>query len=295
MRFALFLGCTIPTEQYAYEMSVRETFPKLGIELAYLKDVNCCGFPVFRSINSLVWLYLSAKDLALSEEQGLDLFTPCNGCNMSLSETKHYLEENPFLKEKINALLAKEGLEYHGKVKVFHTLDILHDIVGVEKIRTLVRRPFSKLKLASHYGCHIIRPSNIKRPDDAYEPHKLEDLIEALGAESPGYPERLDCCGSGLAVVEGRTTLSIAGTKLKAVHDYGFDGIVMICPFCMKIFDARQEAIKAHIKDKSIDLPAIYYTQLLGLSMGLNPTSLGLNLNRSPVDRILNKLGGQRS
>jgi len=291
VKLALYLGCTVQTEQYAYELSVRETFPRLGVELVDLKEAGCCGFPSFRNTNPLAWVYLSARNLALAEGMNLDILALCNGCHVSLSEVKHILDEDDSLKSYINSFLNKEGLKYNGKVKVFHTLQVLHDLVGVDRIKEAVETPLSGLKLAAHYGCHIIRPSKIPRPDDPENPRKLERLIEALGAEAAEYPERLDCCGSGLASVRGKPVLSIAGEKLKSLKVHGFDGMVDVCPFCHKIYDGRQRAISLALGE-DFGIPVMYYTQLLGLAMGIEPNRLGLNLNLSPVDAIIRRVRG---
>jgi heterodisulfide reductase subunit B len=153
-----------------------------------------------------------------------------------------------------------------------------------------VVKPLRGIKLASHPGCHAIRPSDLQNVDDAEDPQKLDDLIRALGAETFDYPEKTDCCGSQLAVTSGRVTLKIAGEKLQAVKSYGFDGLVTTCPFCFKMYDGRQRAIKGALKDASLDLPVFYYTQLLGLAMGLRPEKLGLDLNMSPIEPVLERI-----
>ena len=133
MKLALYLGCTIQTEQYAYEMSAREVLPKLGLELVDLEDAACCGYPI-KSINTFSWIYLSVRNLALAEKKGLNILPLCNGCDLSLCEAKHYLETKSALKDQANSMLQPEGLKYSGKVEVTHILNVLHDVVGVDKI-----------------------------------------------------------------------------------------------------------------------------------------------------------------
>lgn len=292
LRYALFLGCTVQTEQYGYEASVREVLPRLGVELVDIPKASCCGYPAFSSVASRGWIYLSARNLALVEELGLDVLALCNGCHLSFVEVKHLLNSNSQLKESINEILAIEGLKYSGKIGITHILELLHDSVGLAKLRESVNHPLSGLKLATHPGCHAIRPSKLGRPDDAENPQKLDRLILTIGAETTDYPEKVDCCGSSLAMTSGRTTLSIAGEKLRAVKEHGFDGLVTTCPFCFKVFDGRQRAIGAAIGDRKLEVPVFYYTQLLGLSMGLKPERLGLELNQSPIDSALSKAMG---
>jgi heterodisulfide reductase subunit B len=290
LRYALYLGCTIQSEQYGYEASVRETLPRLGIELEDMEGASCCGFPALNSVSKLGWHYLSARNLAIAENMGLDVLPLCNGCHLSFVETKHFLEKDPELKGIINMNLEKEGLNYKGDTRVVHLLEALHDEVGTKKISEKVVKPLSGIRLASHPGCHAIRPSDLQRVDDAENPQKLDDLIRALGAETFDYPEKIDCCGSQLAATSGRVTLRIAGEKLQAVKSYGFDGLVTTCPFCFKMYDGRQRAIKAALKDASLDLPVFYYTQLLGLALGSDPKSLGLQMNQSPIDDLVERI-----
>ncbi len=292
MKYALYLGCTVQSEQYGYEASVRVTMPKLGVELVDISGASCCGFPPFSSVNELAWLYSSARNMAITEGMGLPMFTLCNGCHLSFVETKHKLEQDPNLKVKVNEKLTKEGLRYEGKTDIVHIFELLHDVLGEEKIKAAVSKSLKGLRFAAHPGCHAIRPSRIGRPDDPENPMKLDHLITWLGAEAAAYPEKIDCCGSSLAITSGKTVLDIAGEKLKAVKQYGLDGLVTTCPFCFKVYDNRQRAIQASVGDRTLEVPVFYYTQLLGLAMGLDPESLGLGLNQSPVDTVLAKIGG---
>ena len=290
MKFAFYPGCTVQSEQYAYEISARRVFPRLGIQLIDVEGFSCCGYPL-KNVSVSAWFYLAARNLALAEKLGLDIFPLCNGCNLSFCEVRHYLERDPTLKERVNSLLSIEGLTYTGNAKSLHILQMLRQIVGIEKIQAAVKMPLTGLKLAAHYGCHALRPSKLEMPDDPEDPQSLEEIIEALGAMTEDYPERLDCCGQGLAMTTGKTALAISGLKLRAVQDHKFDGLVTVCPFCTKMLDAKQNAIKASTGQKDLSMPVMYITQVLGLAMGMKVEELGLNLNLSPVGETLKKLG----
>jgi heterodisulfide reductase subunit B len=290
MKFAFYPGCMVQSEQYAYEISARQIFPKLGIQLVDIEGFSCCGYPL-KNVSVMAWFYLAARNLALAEKFGLDIFPICNGCNLSFCEVKHYLAKNLKLKKRINSLLSREGLTYTGNTKTMHILDILQEFVGLDKIQTAINTPLSGLKLAAHYGCHALRPSKLEMPDDSEEPQALEELFKVLGASTKEYPERLDCCGQGLAMTTGKTAITISGLKLKAIQDHKFDGLVTICPFCTKMLDSKQNAIKVSTGQKNLNMPVMYITQMLGLAMGMKAEELGLNLNLSPVINIIKKLG----
>jgi heterodisulfide reductase subunit B len=288
MKVAVYWGCVIPTSQYAYEMSVREIMPHLGVELADLDNASCCGTPV-QSINMVAAVYLAARNIAIAEKTGFsDLLVVCNGCHLSLFEATHFLNNDEKLKEQVNSLLKEEDLQYSGKIKIWHTIDFLHDKVGEDAIRKAVTNSLNGLKVAVHYGCHILRPSSVGTVDDPENPEKLDKLIEWLGAKSIPYPEKLDCCGAMLMLSHPDAAFTFTGLKLKAVQDTGAEALIDSCPSCQNMFDVRQKSAGATTGAK-LNFPVIYYTQLLGLAMGISQEKLGLNLNRSPVDGFLQK------
>ena len=292
MKVAFFPGCTAQADQIGYEASVRAIMPKLGVELVEMEGAACCGYPPYSSVSEAAWFYSSARDMAIAEGMGLPLFTLCNGCHLSFTETKHALAKDSALKAKINEKLAREGFHYEGKAELLHVFELLYDKLGKEKIAAAVIKPLTGFRFGAHPGCHSIRPSSLGRPDDSENPHKLDDLINWTGAQAVEYPGKVDCCGSSLASVSGKTVMEIAGDKLKTVKGLALDGLVTTCPFCFKVYDNRQRAIAAAVGDRSLEVPVFYYTQLLGLAMGIGQERLGLELNQSPVDPVLARIGG---
>ncbi len=289
MKVAIYWGCRILTGQYAYEMSVRETLPKLSVELVDLREATCCGDPV-KSVNDFASTYLGVRVLALANATGLsDLLVPCNRCHFVISEAKRLVENDEKTKQKVISMLKEEGLDYNPCIRIWHIIDLLHDNVGLEAVKKAVTKPLKGLKLATHYGCQILRYTDLGRVDDAENPRKLDSLIEVLGAETVDYNERLDCCGSHLMLSHVDSALSLAGGKLKAVQTLNVDGLVVSCPDCALMFDAKQKDAAATVGAK-LAVPVIYYTQLLGLALGIDQQKLGLNLNQSPVERLLTKV-----
>jgi heterodisulfide reductase subunit B len=286
-KYALYPGCLMPTEQYAYESSLREIFPLLDVKLVDVDGFSCCGEPL-KNVNKMMTLYLAARNLAIAEKQELNLFVPCPMCHFSLSECKHILKNNDEIKEKINSMLTSEDLTYKETSALVHTVDLLHDVIGIEEIKKSVKNPLKDLKLATHYGCHLIRPNEIGRPVDSENPQKMEAILNAIGAECVYYPEKLDCCGAPIDVNLPESALTKTGQKLQAIQDHGFDGLVDVCPWCHKMFDARQAKAGETVAAK-LDIPVLYLTQLVGLAFGMKKEKLGLHLNNSPVDKIMLK------
>lgn len=288
-KFILYPGCVMPTEQYAYEMSIREVLPLLNIKLVDIEGFSCCGEPI-KSVNQMLSLALSARNIALAEKEGLDIFAPCPMCHLALSESKRILDSELAMNEKINKFLADEGLSYTGKVDIVNTLDLLHDIIGVDKIKELVKKPLKELKVATHYGCHLIRPSEIGRPDDSENPQKMEKILKAIGAKPLDYPEKLDCCGGLLTANLPDSALTKTGQKLQKVQEQGFDAFIDTCPWCHRQYDSKQTKAGEIVAAK-LDVPVFYLTQLLGISLGISKDKLGLDFNLSPVDKL--NLGGK--
>lgn len=288
-RYALYPGCVMPTEQYSYEMSIREVLPLLEIKLVDLKGFSCCGEPI-KSVNQILSLALSARNISLAEKEGLDIFAPCPMCHLALSESKRIMDSDPSMNKKINNFLADEGLTYTGKSEIVNTLDLLYDVVGVDKIKKLVKNSLKELKVTTHYGCHLIRPSEIGRPDDSENPQKMEKILEAIGAKPLDYPEKLDCCGGLLNANLPESALTKTGQKLQRVQEQGFDAFIDTCPWCHRQYDSKQTKAGETVATK-LDVPVLYLTQLLGLSFGISNDKLGLDLNQSPVDKL--NLGGK--
>ena len=284
MKYALYPGCVMPTEQYAYEMSIREIMPKLGVELVDLKGFSCCGEPI-KSVNQMLTLTLSARNIALAEKEELDIYAPCPICHLALSESKRILDTDPKMYERINKFLEDEGLKYTGTANLVTTVDLIHDKVGLDKIKELVKKPLKEIKIASHNGCHMIRPSEIGRPDDSENPQKLDNILKTLGANVLDYPEKLDCCGGLLTANLPESALTKTGQKLKGVQDQGFDVFIDTCPWCHRQYDSKQKKAGEIVAAK-LDVPVLYLTQIIGLSFGISKDKLGLDLNQSPVEKL---------
>ena len=289
MKVAVFWGCRILTSQYAYELSVREVFPRFGVELVDLREALCCGDPV-KSINDFAATYLSARILALANLTSLEnLLVPCNRCHFTISQAKRVIDTDEKVRQKITGMLNEEDLRYNPSVRVWHVIDLLHDLVGLKSVKSVIAKPLKGVKLASHVGCQIIRYADLDRVDDAENPRKLDNLIGAAGAESLDYSEKLDCCGAHLLLSHADSALSLSGSKLKALQALGVDGLVVSCPDCGLMFDAKQKDAATTVGAK-LNVPVIYLTQLLGLALGIEQGKLGLHLNQSSVDQLLSKV-----
>jgi len=288
MKAGLFLGCLIPARFSDYELSARKVLDLFGVELVDL-NTGCCGSPYIFSVGHRAGLALAAWNLALAEEAGLEtVITLCSGCHEVLNRAVEELK-NLGLRDEVNAILSKVGHEYKGKVAVKHIVRVLYEDIGVNKIREAVKRPLKGLKVAVHYGCHLLRPSEIIRFENPHGPKSMDELVEATGAVSVPYDDKLECCGFPALPVDEGLAYSIAQDKLNSMASAGADLAVTACPSCFLHLENTQ--IRAGRRRSEEALPILHITQLLGLAMGLSPDEVGLKENRVGVDKVLKLLG----
>jgi heterodisulfide reductase subunit B len=284
MEFALFLGCTIPARLNQYESSSRAVLEKLGVGLVDIREFNCCGYPL-RNIDFKVFILSSARNLALVEKKNLNVMTLCKCCYGSLKKADFLMKENASLKKEVNATLEKEGLKYEGRVEIKHLLSVLHKEIGIEAIKGKMVATFKRLKIATHYGCHALRPSQVVGFDNAVAPSLFDQLVEATGAESIDWPMKLECCGAPLWGINDRLSMDLTLKKLTDGKKSGADYVCAACPYCHIQFDKVQKMILSQ-RNVNHPLPSILYTQLLGLSFGIDRKALGLEMNEIPITGI---------
>ena len=289
MRVTPFYGCMIPIKYPQMEAAFKRTMPALGVELVDLEGFTCCPDPIFyKSKDVLGWLTVAARNLCVAEEAGTDIVTLCSGCTATLKEAVFLLAEDEQLREKVNKRLAKIGREYKGTVKVEHAVVVIRDELGIEKVKESVVRPLDGIKVAIHYGCHLLKPSQIMHVDDADYPSILEDLIGATGATPISHDEELLCCGKGC--IDDDMPVDMVYDIFSSIRESGADCMGLICPTCFSSFDLGQIVV-GRKKNTKFDIPVIYYFQLLGLAQGLTAEDVGLGLHKVKADRVLERVG----
>ncbi len=286
--YEVFLGCAIPNRFNNYEASMRLVSKELGIKLIDFDGASCCGTVVLKSIDENSWLALSGRNIALAESRGHDIVTPCNGCFGSLKDTDHLLHDSEKHRAEVNKALASVGLEYKGKSKVRHFVEVLYDMK--DEIKEKIVNPLNGLKIAFHPGCHLLRPSNVAGFDDPELPRKVDELLEMTGAQSIPWNYKLRCCGSPLLISSEEVATKIISEKNQSARDAGANCIVTNCPACHTQFDVQALGLKDE-EGKSLELPALFVTQVLGAAMDLDREMLGFELNRVSLDPISEILG----
>jgi heterodisulfide reductase subunit B len=272
---------------------MRIVLEKFNVTLEKIDDFNCCGYPA-RNVDETAYFLPSMRNMAIAEKKQLDIFVICNCCFASLQKTKNILESNPALRDKLNLILQKEGLTYTGKTTIKHFLTVLHDDLGVELIRAKLTQNFKDLQLAVIQGCHILRPREITRFDDAFMPQITDKLLSILGISNLDWQGKLECCGAALAGINNDLSKKLLQEKIDGAQAAGAHYILPICSYCYLQFDTAQKEL-AELKNNKEILPVLLFPQLLGLCLGIEPARLGITENKTitaaNIDQLLALLG----
>lgn len=287
MKYAYYPGCSLEKTQRGYDESVRAVFKALGQELVEIDDWNCCGATMYMSVKETVSLAVSARNLALAESMGLDILAPCSSCFTVLLKTNRILNEIPEMHRDVNEALAEGGLTYNRKTRVRHPVDVLMNDIGLEAIRSKLQKNLNGLKIAPYYGCQIVRPD--KTFDDRENPVLLDHMFEACGGEAVYFPMKVRCCGGMLMTTFEDTALNLNKDLLACAVENGAEVIVTTCPLCHFNMEAYQGKINKMFGTK-FNIPILYFTQLLGIALGLEPKSLGLDSSFIPLGTKITSL-----
>jgi len=287
--FAVFWGCTIPARFPFIEKATRLMFDDLGADVHELAGHTCCPEGVLVKSNDEKAFYTTAaRNLAIVEQAGLDVVTPCNGCYSTFKETWSHLEKDWRAKDVVNERLARDGMHYDGHLKITHMAEWLADDIGAGVVASKVKNNFWGMRIAVHYGCHLLRPSPAVHWDDPLAPTKVEGLVAALGATVVDYQTKMQCCGNALdRVGEREGSLAFARNKLTDLMNNEVDALVVVCPSCFLQFDVNQAALRRN--NENLDIPVLYLSELISLAYGHTPEEIGLEQHRVSVQPFLDK------
>ena len=261
MKYAYYPGCSLESTAKEYEQSVKVVCRELGIELEELEDWNCCGASSAHCTNFQLSNALAGRNLALAEKQGLDVAVACAACFLRLKATKHEFEVDDQVKEELPQLL---GMPYEAKYDVKHLLDIVSNVIDLDEVRKRVKKPLAGLKLASYYGCFLVRPPKITQFDDPENPQSMDRLMDALGAEAVDWSGKVDCCGGSFALTRTDIVAKLVSEIVDMARGAGAEAIVTACPLCMANLESRQNPTGGK------PLPIFYFSELVGLAFGLS-------------------------
>nr|MDO8110835.1 heterodisulfide reductase-related iron-sulfur binding cluster [Candidatus Sigynarchaeota archaeon] len=290
---ALFLGCVIPARIPFVEKSAKVICKDLNINLTPMKGAACCPDPIgIRGVSEKTWMALSARNVTIAEDmKATDIMGLCSGCVLSLKNANHALKHDAELKAEINDQLAKVNRSFKGTVStVRHLAHVLYEEIGVDTLKALVKKPLVGLKVAVHYGCHFIRPSELHQLDDPFFPTKLDEIVRALGAESIEYSEKMLCCGTGVAMADDEIPVKMNQRKYKSIQQAGANCIMVVCPSCYQRLENAQRDVKKMFGE-TYEFPVFYFTDLIAIAFGHKQDEIGLKFHRPSPKNLLAGIG----
>jgi succinate dehydrogenase / fumarate reductase cytochrome b subunit len=278
MKVAYWPGCVSRGFTPELHGSMAKIAPLLDIELIELDRAACCGAGVIAEHNQELADTLNARTFALAQRtDGELMMNICSTCQGSQSECQQRLDANTDYRQQINRNLADEGLTYNRGLTNKNLLWVLIENIGVDALKSKVKRPLTDLKVGPFYGCYIIRPVDrlgvdAEHPRDRY----LHMVIDALGGTVIDYAGVYKCCGFPILTMNKQASLKMAGRHLGDAIDAHADCLVVPCPLCHLNLDLQQP-LAAKASGRDLGLPVLHLPQLLGLALGLSPKELGMS------------------
>lgn len=260
MRYAYYPGCTSETTAVEFGLSTEAVCEALGMELIELDDWNCCGASSAHSLDHELGLALPGRNVALAQKGGLDIVIPCPACYQHCRDADTRMREDQAWREKMEDILR---FRYEGEARPRHLLEVLSRDLDTETLKEKVTHPLSGLKVASYYGCVLVRPPELTGWDDPEHPVTMDRLMTALGAEAIDWSYKVDCCGASLTLSRGDIVTELANKIVEGAAEAGADCIVSVCGMCEINLDTRQ-APRSGKK-----MPVFYLTELMALALGL--------------------------
>ncbi len=272
-QYAYYPGCSLESLAMSYHVSSIEAARELGVELKEIDDWNCCGATAYFHVDELLAHTLVARNLAIAEKENLDFVAPCSGCYKNAYFTNAYLQQDPDLAEHINFALEEDNLHISGPINVRHLIEVFVEDVGFEEIKKRVSRPLKDLRVAPYYGCQLVRPK--KDSEDVENPQFFEDLLSAIGADPVEYGSKTRCCGGSLIITNREAALDMVYKLLQDAANREADVIATICPLCNINLELYQKQVNREFGTE-FSIPIMYFTQLLGLALGIASGRLGI-------------------
>jgi heterodisulfide reductase subunit B len=299
-KVAYYPGCALEGSGGPYDRSTRALVDALDLEMETLKDWNCCGAMEVKNVHPMLQTYMSARNMAIAaEKMGLDtVMAPCNGCYHNLKKAEYECSTSAETLQTVQDLAKKaDDPVYDGKVRTLHLLEWLMEELGPEGIKERIRKNLNGLKIANYYGCMYTRPRQIFPEKDqgpgsesTHKPHFMDDLLQAAGAENVDFPLKTACCGGAHTLSDSDTSTQLVLNLLQAAEESGAEVIATECPTCHSGLEMHQVRAETRFGIQT-RVKIVYFTQLLGLALGLSPRKLAIHENVSDSLDLLHEKG----
>jgi len=287
MKLAFYPGCSLESSAKEYKDSTLLVARALGLDMEEIPDWICCGATAAHMSNEILAVALPAYDLLRAKRMGADaVVASCAACYSRMRSANFELKRNPETVERVAEVL---GERYEGDMDVRHFIEIVSELPA-EELKAKVKKSLDGLRVASYYGCLLVRPAEVTGFDDREDPRTLDRLVEALGGEPLDWRYKVECCGASLAFSRPDISDKMSGDILQDARDSGADVVMVACPLCHSNLDLRQCDIEKRI-GADLEIPVLYFTQVLGLALGASARSLGMHKHMIDPLPLLKKRG----
>ncbi len=277
MKASYYPGCTLKTKAKNLEEAAVASMAALGVDFQELPRWNCCGAVHSLADDDLIHHVAPVRDLIRAKEQGSDtVVTLCSMCYNTLARANMLMRSDEVKRKTINDFMTEE-VDYQGELEVVHYLNYLRDTIGWDALRAKIKAPLNGMKIASYYGCTLVRPKNVAI-EPAGDDKIMNEFVTALGGTPVDFSASTVCCGSYQILAHPEAALEVIGRIITAASDAGADALILSCPLCeYNLAKKQEELVKA--QKISRKLPVYYFTQLLAVALGLAPETYRLDLN----------------
>lgn len=258
MEFSYYPGCSLESSAKEYNESAVSVGKALGMTFKEIDDWICCGATSAHSTNNLLSYALPATNIALAQNNGLDIVVPCASCYSRLKKTDLLLKNDLEKKKKIEEAA---DFSYKGTIEVMSLLETFATKTDMKELKSKVVRPLEGLKVACYYGCLMVRPKEICF-EDHENPSSMDNLMKAVGAEPINWSYKTECCGASFSLTATDTVKKMVNRLLAMAAEAGAQALVTACPLCQMNLEVRRG-------DSNNNLPVYFFTELIGVALGL--------------------------
>jgi heterodisulfide reductase subunit B2 len=289
VKYAYYPGCSSHSTAKDMHESCVTVAKALGIELEEIKGWSCCGATAAHNTSRLLADSLPSANLVLAKEMGLDMVVTCAACYSRMKAANYEIKNSEAMRKQV---AEATGKDYDGSVKVRHFIEVLLEDVGLKKLQKSFKKSLNDLKVASYYGCYLVRPHEVTGFDDPENPTTMDRLVESMGGINLDWPHKVECCGGGLNLTRTDVVVELSRSIIDVAKESGADCIAVACPMCQASLDLRQKDMEKKTGQK-YEMPVLYITQMVGLCMGLSEKELGLGRPMISPSAVVKAVGAK--
>jgi heterodisulfide reductase subunit B len=288
VKLAFYPGCALESSAKEYKESTLLVARSLGLDMKEIPDWICCGATAAHMSDDVLAVALPAYDLVRARGMGADtVVASCAACYSRMRSANYELKRDPGMVAKVAEVL---GERYEGDVDVRHFLEIVNKVAESGNLEAKIKAPLEGLRIASYYGCLLVRPAEVTGFDDREDPRMMDRLAARMGAEPLDWRYKVECCGASLAFSRPDVADKLSGDILQDAKHAGADLVMVACPLCHSNLDLRQGDVEKRI-GADLEIPVLYFTQVLGLALGHTARDLGINKHMINPLPLLKKRG----